>query len=194
MAGGLVAGSHTRNELHVLPGSDEVASSSLSLFLLLFVHFLRMWCLMACSNGLQPVSHRQKLAEFVAMRLDTKKMVSCLWRVMCAASPFVGLVMTMKGVKGTRIVLSATLATSAIRVISLSSHFNPIIITLRIFKWDSKHKVFLFSLPPGCPRVAGDDDENFDAEDFDEEFQMKNRYDDSDRQHVTVHSVIIISI
>ena len=75
------------------------------------------------SNGLQPISRRQKFAEFVAMRLDTKRMVSCLWRVMCAASPFAGLVMTMKGVKGTRAVLSATLAISAIRVslIKLSS-------------------------------------------------------------------------
>lgn len=69
-----------------------------------------------CSNGLQPVNQCQKLAEFVAMRLDIKKMGSCLWRVMCAASPFVGLVMTMKGVKGTRAVLSATLAISAKRV------------------------------------------------------------------------------
>lgn len=50
------------------------------------------------------------------MRLDTKKMGSCLWHVMFAASQFVGLVMTMKGVKATRAALSATLVISVKKV------------------------------------------------------------------------------
>ena len=43
----------------------------------------------------------------------------------------------------------------------------------------------------GCPRVAGDEDE-FDADDFDDEFQIKNRYNDSvsDRQYEINHTVI----
>lgn len=43
----------------------------------------------------------------------------------------------------------------------------------------------------GCPRVAGDEEESFDADDFDDEFQIKTHQDDSaDRLHVTNNSVI----
>lgn len=51
------------------------------------------------------------------MRLDTKKMGSCLWHVMCVASQFVGLVMIMKGVKAPSAALSATLAISVTKVL-----------------------------------------------------------------------------
>ncbi|KAA8543409.1 hypothetical protein F0562_021096 [Nyssa sinensis] len=40
----------------------------------------------------------------------------------------------------------------------------------------------------GCPRVAGDDEENLDADDFDDEFQIKNHHDTPDRHHVANHS------
>ncbi|KAF3436102.1 hypothetical protein FNV43_RR23194 [Rhamnella rubrinervis] len=41
----------------------------------------------------------------------------------------------------------------------------------------------------GCPRVAGDEEESFDADDFDDEFQIKTHQDDSaDRLHVTNNS------
>ncbi|XP_058208031.1 cellulose synthase A catalytic subunit 4 [UDP-forming] [Rhododendron vialii] len=40
----------------------------------------------------------------------------------------------------------------------------------------------------GCPRVAGDDEENFDADDFDDEFQIKIPQHSPDRDHVATHS------
>lgn len=39
-------------------------------------------------------------------------------------------------------------------------------------------------LPAGCPRVPGDEDDNFDADDFKDEFQIKIRHDNPDQQHV----------
>lgn len=46
---------------------------------------------------------------------------------------------------------------------------------------------------PGCPRVAGDE-ENSDADDSDDDLQIKNgHHDDSDLQHVTNHLVISLS-
>ena len=84
------------------------------------------------SNGLQLVSLCQKFVEFVAMRLDTRKMVSCLWRVMCVDSRFVVLVMTMKGVKGISAVLSATLAISVIRVSLYMLSFSLIIFSMKM--------------------------------------------------------------
>ncbi|XP_059660298.1 cellulose synthase A catalytic subunit 4 [UDP-forming]-like [Cornus florida] len=46
----------------------------------------------------------------------------------------------------------------------------------------------MFPLGAGCPRIAGDDDENYDADDFEDEFQIKNNHDTPDRQQVTNHS------
>ncbi|KAG6658842.1 cellulose synthase A catalytic subunit 4 [UDP-forming]-like [Carya illinoinensis] len=40
----------------------------------------------------------------------------------------------------------------------------------------------------GCPRVAGDEENYNDADDFEDEFQIKNGRDDTDRQHVINHS------
>ncbi|KAL1826059.1 hypothetical protein ACET3Z_012837 [Daucus carota] len=40
----------------------------------------------------------------------------------------------------------------------------------------------------GSPRVAGDDEENFDADDFDDEFQMKNYDNAPDHQHLNTPS------
>ncbi|KAJ7977191.1 Cellulose synthase [Quillaja saponaria] len=39
----------------------------------------------------------------------------------------------------------------------------------------------------GCPRAAGDEGENFEADDFDDEFQIKNDHDDSNQQHADNH-------
>ncbi|TKY72666.1 Cellulose synthase A catalytic subunit 4 of UDP-forming [Spatholobus suberectus] len=39
----------------------------------------------------------------------------------------------------------------------------------------------------GCPRVVGDEEENFDADDFDDEFRIKNHREDLDRQHDVNH-------
>lgn len=58
-------------------------------------------------------------------------MVRCLWRVMCVDSRFVVLVMTMKEVKGTSAVLSATLAISVKRV-SLSRSYINIMFSMRM--------------------------------------------------------------
>lgn len=58
-------------------------------------------------------------------------MVRCLWRVMCVDSRFVVLVMTMKEVKGTSAVLSATLAISVKRV-SLSRFYINIMFSMRM--------------------------------------------------------------
>lgn len=58
-------------------------------------------------------------------------MVRCLWRVMCVDSRFVVLVMTMKEVKGTSAVLSATLAISVKRV-SLSRFYINTMFSMRM--------------------------------------------------------------
>ncbi|KAF8388272.1 hypothetical protein HHK36_026938 [Tetracentron sinense] len=42
----------------------------------------------------------------------------------------------------------------------------------------------------GCPRVAGDEEDNVDADDFDDEFQMKSRQGTADHHHVANHSEI----
>lgn len=42
--------------------------------------------------------------------------------------------------------------------------------------------------PAGCPRVIGDEEENFDADDFEDEFQIKNRHDDLDQQRDVVNA------
>ncbi|KAK7354769.1 hypothetical protein VNO80_20254 [Phaseolus coccineus] len=39
----------------------------------------------------------------------------------------------------------------------------------------------------GCPRVVGDEEENLDADDFDDEFSIKNHREDLDRQHDINH-------
>lgn len=41
----------------------------------------------------------------------------------------------------------------------------------------------------GCPRVAGDEEDNFDADDFDDEFPVKNHREDLDRNHDVNHVV-----
>lgn len=42
----------------------------------------------------------------------------------------------------------------------------------------------------GSPRVAGDDEENFDADDFEDEFQIKNYENNApDHQHLSTPSV-----
>ena len=58
-------------------------------------------------------------------------MVRCLWRVKCVDSRFVVLVMTMKEVKGTSAVLSATLAISVKRV-SLSRFYINTMFSMRM--------------------------------------------------------------
>lgn len=117
-------------------------------------------------------------------------MVRCLWRVMCVDSRFVVLVMTMKEVKGTSAVLSATLAISVKRVSLSCSNLVSFLYKHHVFNENGTHYI-MFSgfLSPGCPRVAGDE-ENFDADDSDDEFQIKSRPDDSDKQHAINHSVI----
>ncbi|KAJ9176480.1 hypothetical protein P3X46_011789 [Hevea brasiliensis] len=40
----------------------------------------------------------------------------------------------------------------------------------------------------GCPRVAGDDDDDIEVEDFDDEFQIKKHHDDQDHKNVFAHS------
>ncbi|XP_042515946.1 cellulose synthase A catalytic subunit 4 [UDP-forming]-like [Macadamia integrifolia] len=40
----------------------------------------------------------------------------------------------------------------------------------------------------GCPRVAGDAEDDGDADDLDNEFQIKGRFDSPDRNHVVAHS------
>ena len=42
----------------------------------------------------------------------------------------------------------------------------------------------------GCPRVVGDDEESDDGDDFDDEFQMKDRQETQDRNRVDNPSVI----
>lgn len=118
-------------------------------------------------------------------------MVRCLWHVMCVDSRFVVLVMTMKEVKGTSAVLSVTLAISVKRVsLSCSNLVSFFFYKHHVFNENGSHYIiFSGSLSLGCPRVAGDE-ENFDADDSDDEFQIKSRPDDSDKQHAINHSVI----
>ncbi|XP_012085255.1 cellulose synthase A catalytic subunit 4 [UDP-forming] isoform X1 [Jatropha curcas] len=40
----------------------------------------------------------------------------------------------------------------------------------------------------GCPRVAGDDDDDIEADDFDDEFQIKQHHDDPDSKNVFAQS------
>ncbi len=47
-------------------------------------------------------------------------------------------------------------------------------------------------LRAGCPRVAGDDDDDIELEDFDDEFQIKKHHDDQDHKNVFAHSVITL--
>jgi len=44
----------------------------------------------------------------------------------------------------------------------------------------------------GCPRVAGDEEENFDGDDFDDEFPIKNHHEDLDRERDVNHVVIYL--
>ncbi|KAK7303860.1 hypothetical protein RJT34_14777 [Clitoria ternatea] len=63
------------------------------------------------------VNLHQKRVEFVTMRLDIRKMESCLWLVMCVDFLFVGHAMSMRGVRGTGVVLIATLAIGVTKVV-----------------------------------------------------------------------------
>ena len=50
------------------------------------------------------------------------------------------------------------------------------------------------AFPAGAPRVVGDEEENFDADDFDDEFQIKNHHDDVDGKPAVNHVVIALMI
>jgi hypothetical protein len=73
-------------------------------------------CCFCSISLLLAVNLHRKYVEFVAMRLDIRKMESFLWLVMCVDFLFVNLVISMRGVKGINVVLNATLAISAIKV------------------------------------------------------------------------------
>jgi len=74
------------------------------------------WDFVFCSIRPLLVNLHQKHVVFVVMRLDIRKMEKCLWLVMCVDFLCVDHVMSMRGVKGTRAVLNATLAISATKV------------------------------------------------------------------------------
>jgi hypothetical protein len=74
------------------------------------------FCCFCSISLLLAVNLHRKYVEFVAMRLDIRKMESFLWLVMCVDFLFVNLVISMRGVKGINVVLNATLAISAIKV------------------------------------------------------------------------------
>lgn len=66
-------------------------------------------------------------------------------------------------------------------------HFR--IYALRKFRENLWPKLLLSC--SGCPRVAGDDEDEFDGEDFDDEFPVKNhlQFDHSDRNPLANDSV-----
>jgi hypothetical protein len=74
------------------------------------------FCCFCSISLLLAVNLHRKYVEFVAMRLDIRKMESFLWLVMCVDFLFVNLVISMRGVKGINVVLNATLAISDIKV------------------------------------------------------------------------------
>jgi hypothetical protein len=74
------------------------------------------FCCFCSISLLLAVNLHRKYVEFVAMRLDIRKIESFLWLVMCVDFLFVNLVISMRGVKGINVVLNATLAISAIKV------------------------------------------------------------------------------
>jgi hypothetical protein len=73
-------------------------------------------CCVCSISLLLAVNLHRKYVEFVAMRLDIRKMESFLWLVMCVDFLFVNLVISMRGVKAINVVLNATLAISDIKV------------------------------------------------------------------------------
>ena len=88
-------------------------------------------CLCYGSVGLLLVNLlHQKYAEFVVIRLDIRKMGSCLWLVMCVVFLFVDPAMSMRGAKGPSAALNATLATGVTKV-SLD-HFHTFFFLLAI--------------------------------------------------------------
>jgi hypothetical protein len=74
------------------------------------------FCCFCSISLLLAVNLHRKYVEFVAMRLDIRKMESFLWLVMCVDFLFVNLVISMRGVKAINVVLNATLAISDIKV------------------------------------------------------------------------------
>lgn len=64
------------------------------------------------------IRHRRAVG-FVEMRLERRRMERCLWRATTVGSQCASHVMSMRGVKGTRAVLSATPAISATKVSNL---------------------------------------------------------------------------
>lgn len=46
---------------------------------------------------------------------------------------------------------------------------------------------------PGCPRVVGDDEDDFN-DDFEDEFQIKHHKDTTDRQHSVIFIIFHISL
>jgi hypothetical protein len=74
------------------------------------------FCCFCSISLLLAVNLHRKYVEFVAMRLDIRKMESFLWLVMCVDFLFANLVISMRGVKAINVVLNATLAISDIKV------------------------------------------------------------------------------
>ncbi|KAK1355977.1 hypothetical protein POM88_049233 [Heracleum sosnowskyi] len=102
---------------------------------------------------------QKRFVEFVEMRLDSRRTGTCLWLVLSVDFQFAGLVMSMKEVKAISVALSATHAINVTKVV------------------------------PELLLSNQDDEENFDADDFDNEFQTKN-YENSaqDHQHLSTPS------
>lgn len=158
-----------------------------------------LWIYICGRTGHPPASLHQKPVEFVVMRLDWKRVVNCLWRVMNVGSRSAGLVMSTKGVKATNVVLAAILATSVkkvrrtlVTILFMLFKKAALFFTFKSNTWRYRARCLISSIA-GCPRVAGDEEEKFDVDDFEDEFQIKNRYDDNpDQNHVTARSVIDI--